>query len=179
MSQALGTLTPFVLIAVLIAILPFVLYLGFRILRESNKAISLPDAPLPVKPIPIMSDAERAFFHTLVKATANRYEIFPQIPLARIIAQSSGKISPKVWGILQNSRIDFVLAHPKFLGAVAVIELDDSSHAQAITRERDKIKERILRDAGIPLLRFQVGDKWDADEMCAQIEQLSVPMTTS
>lgn len=171
MEQALGALNPAIYLAIILVVLGTLAYFVIHYIWRARRQDTLPSAPLAVKPKPIMTDAERAFFHTLQNAFANRYEIFPQVALESLVSQT-GKLPANVWGMLRNSRVDFVLAHPKFLGPLAVLELDDSSHAQATTRARDEIKERILKDAKIPLLRFRVGDKWDANVIRAQVEQI-------
>lgn len=180
MSAALSNLTLPILILIAIAILVALIYLLLQ--RQSgetgngrnSKSFSLPASPLAVKPKAIMSEAERAFYHSLQNAFANQYEIFPQLELQSLVAQA-GDLPPQVWGRLRNSRVDFVLAHPKYLGTIAVIELDDSSHQQATTRVNDEIQERICRDAKIPFARFRVGEKWNTEEIRARIEQAINP----
>ncbi|MDL1899040.1 DUF2726 domain-containing protein [Anaerolineae bacterium CFX7] len=172
MSQALGALTPVAIIIVGIVVVGLALVLVMQFVSRPAKTTALPNSPLAVKSKPLMTDAERAFFHTLNSAVGNRYEIFPQLPFSSLVARTD-KLPPNVWGIVQNSRADFVLAHPKYLGVVAVIELDDSSHQQATTREKDSVKDRICADAKIPLLRFRVGEKWDAATIRAQIDQVT------
>ncbi len=171
MSQALAALAPVLGVGVIVAFLGIVLMFVVSLRSRANRA-QLPNTPLAVKPSSLMTDAERAFFHTLQNAIANRYLIFPQIELQSIVKQT-GNLSPNVWGILKNSRVDFVLAHAKFLAPILVIELDDSSHTQATTQSRDKIKERILRDAKIPLLRFRVGDAWSAEDIRTRTDQVT------
>jgi len=52
---------------------------------------------------------------------------------------------------------DFVVCAPDFT-AVAVIELDDRSHARKVQRERDQRKDRFLQEAGIKVIRVSVAD---------------------
>jgi len=170
MSQALSALTPVLWVVLGIFLIALVFLIAQFMLRPS-KRVNLPNAPLAVKAKPLMTDAERAFFHTLRSAVGNRYEIFPQIAFSNLVSQTA-TLPPNVWGIVQNSHADFALAHPKYLGTVVVIELDDSSHEQATTRAKDEIKNRICADANIPLLRFRIGDKWDAEAIRLQVEQI-------
>ncbi len=172
MGQALGALNPSIYIAIVLAVLGLAAYFVIQYIFGGKRTSALPNTPLAIKPSPIMTDAERAFFHTLQSALGGRYEIFPQMPFSSLVSQT-GKLPPSVWGIVQNSHADFVLAHPKYLGAIAVIELDDSSHEQAATRAKDEIKNRICADAKIPLLRFRIGEKWNADTIRAQVEQVT------
>lgn len=143
---------------------------------------NLPNVPEPIPPIQVpiqpalsvsskspMTNAERAFFTFLQTAVKGRYLIFPQMPLDRLV-KSNGMIAREYYTILENGSIDFVLAHPKYLNPMLAIELDDSSHLQSVNKQRDQIKEALLRESGLELLRFRVGDKWDAQEIQKKID---------
>ncbi len=169
MGQALAAFNPLATIIILI-VLAFLAILVIQFMLNGFGFGGLSKAPLAVKPKPILTDAEKAFYYKLQAAISNRYVIFPQVPFTCLVAQS-GKLPSSVWGIVRNSRADFVLAHPKYLGTVAVIELDDSSHQQATTRSKDEIKNRILADAKIPMLRFRVGDQWDSTDIRTKLDQ--------
>ncbi len=170
MGQALGALNPSLYIVIILVVLGILAFFLIPSILGGKRTGTLPNTPLAVKPRPLMTDAERAFFHTLQNALGTHYEIFPQMPFSSLVSQTA-KLPPRVWGIVQNSHADFVIAHPKYLGAVAVIELDDSSHEQVTTRTKDEIKNRICAEAKIPLLRFRVGEKWNANEIRLQVEQ--------
>jgi very-short-patch-repair endonuclease len=50
--------------------------------------------------------------------------------------------------------VDFVLCDKEFITPKLAIELDDSSHEQSDRILRDREVERILEEAGVPLLRI-------------------------
>ncbi len=196
MGQAMSGLNAAIVPVIIVVVVIFVVGMGFTVIKNmmlgnpktirssrhrptsarpvdaevENISDVLPDGPLFVKPTAIMTETERIFFNKLQIAFANRYEIFPQVPFSSLV-EKTGKVPTSVWGILQNSHVDFVLAHPKYLGAVAVIELDDPSHQQATTRAKDELKNRIFADAKIPLLRYRVGEKWDPTEIRTKLDQ--------
>lgn len=45
------------------------------------------------------------------------------------------------------------------------IELDDSTHENEDRQERDREVERILKEAGLPLLRFENHGDFDKEEI--------------
>lgn len=125
---------------------------------------------LSVRPKRLISEQERMFFLRLRDSVGNRYEIFPQIRLESILSKE-GRLPDEVYPVFANGTVDFVLAHPSYLDTILVIELDDTSHQQVTTRERDSIKDRLLADAKIPLLRIRTTDKLEATELRQKIEE--------
>lgn len=130
-----------------------------------------PKPPLGIKPRSPLTPAEQAFFHTLKAAVAHDYQVLAQVPLKQLVSREN-RVPPDVYGMLENGTVDFVLVHPKYLGTVLAIELDDSSHRQVISRSRDELKELILREARIPLLRFRVGEQWNTREIRKRINEI-------
>lgn len=116
----------------------------------------------------ILSRSERAFYFTLRSAVEQDYLIFPQVPV-RSVLKRKGKVPSEHYGMLENGIADFVLVHPKFLGPMLVIELDDSSHMQADARQRDARKSDLFKWAGVPLLRVAVGSQWSVGQLRTQI----------
>jgi hypothetical protein len=127
-------------------------------------------AQLSVKPNSPMTHAERAFFTFLQNAVKDSYHIFPQMPLNRLV-KKKGMLPVEYYTMLENGSVDFVLAHPKYLNSVLAIELDDSSHSQAINKQRDQVKEALLKETGLPLIRFRVGDNWDSRQIRQKIDE--------
>lgn len=117
-----------------------------------------------------LTPAEQAFFHMLKAAVANDYQVLAQVPLKQLVSQHA-HLPRDIYGMLENGVVDFILVHPKYLGTVLAIELDDSSHRQAISRSRDQLKEQILDQAHIPLLRFRVGDQWNTRQIRNRIDE--------
>ncbi|MBI3913798.1 MAG: DUF2726 domain-containing protein [Chloroflexi bacterium] len=152
----------------IIFFLAVIIVFVFVALNLYFQRVSIANAQL--RPRPLMSDAERAFFHTLRQAVSSNYLVFPQVPIRQLI-QRNGEIPRSLYSMFQSGIIDFVLVDSKYLGTLAVIELDDKSHRQVTARDRDERKEMLLKQANIPLVRFRVGETWNAQQIRTQIDQ--------
>lgn len=125
----------------------------------------------PVYAKAIMTQVERKFFSKLLQVVGAGYYVFPQIPLNQFVSPGQfGRLPLGLYRMQRDGVIDFILANPSNLFAVAAIELDDSSHYQAHVKSRDERKESLLSLAELPLLRFRVGDTWDSQEIHHEIE---------
>lgn len=62
---------------------------------------------------------------------------------------------------IRQKRLDFVLASPKTLHTIAVIELDDLTHQLEHCKKRDRFIEQVFEDAGVLLIRIRVYKKYD------------------
>jgi hypothetical protein len=111
-----------------------------------------------------LSARECSFFHTLRAAARDDYVIFPQVPLNMVLSRKRGKILPlEYYKVLQSSIVDFVLAHPKYLGPIVAIELGDlASYSQE--------REDLFRQAKFPFLRLYEGEEVDTIELRQRIE---------
>jgi very-short-patch-repair endonuclease len=134
---------------------------------------------LPVDARPIMTKREQAFFYALLHALRNDLVIFPQVPLIELLgANATANLPKELFSMHRDGSVDYVLADPHTLSAVVCVELDDSSHDQTYTRVRDRKKEMLLGQFGIPLLRSRVGETWDSAVLRQEIDQVvpsSVP----
>lgn len=131
------------------------------------------DVPLPYKQAPLMSRYELELFQRL-RVALPECEVFPQVPLAafiRIDKRKAGK------DFFQNSyswqnrigqqRLDYLVCLRDGMTIVAAVELDDPSHDNAEAEARDQKKDKSLRDAGVPLVRWRV-------ESMPSVEQIRV-----
>ena len=116
----------------------------------------------------LLSRAERAFYFTLRAAVGQDHVVFVQVPLRSLIKRK-GMLPQGHYGMLENGIVDFVLAHPKYLGPVLAVELDDNSHWQTDSIQRDVRKTELLKWAGIPLLRVPIGSQWSVEQLRTQI----------
>lgn len=101
-----------------------------------------------------MTKPEHAFYKELVQLVGNDYFVFAQVHLPTIIDE---KIVGQDWRAsrahINRKSIDFVLCDKEYISPKLAIELDDWSHARPDRQERDGEVERILAEAGMPLLR--------------------------
>lgn len=132
------------------------------------------DTPIPYKQAPLMSRYEIELFQRLRNALPE-CEIFPQVPLAafiRIDRQKAGQDffqNSYTWqNRIGQQRLDYLVCLRDDLTIVAGIELDDPSHDNSEAKGRDQKKEKSLRDACVPLVRWRVEAMPTAEQIRAQ-----------
>ena len=120
----------------------------------------------------IMTRAEHECFDALVKAVGDKYHVFPQVHLPSIV---NNKVVGQNWKAafrhISQKSVDFVLCDKAYLAPKLAIELDDKTHERADRIDRDDEVERILADAGLPLLRLENHGNFDSDELKRKIEE--------
>ena len=120
----------------------------------------------------IMSRAEHECFDALMKAVGDKYYVFPQVHLASII---NHKVVGQNWkgafSHINQKSVDFVLCDKSYLAPKLAIELDDRSHERQDRIDRDGEVERILMDAGLPLLRLENHGSFDPVELGRKVSE--------
>lgn len=113
-----------------------------------------------------MGRAEHEFFDILVEILGNQYYVFPQIHLCNIL---DNKVIGQNWKAafrhINEKSIDFVICDKAYIKPLLAIELDDRTHEREDRKERDVEVERILKDAGLPLLRFENHGNFNKEEI--------------
>ena len=119
----------------------------------------------------IMTRAEHECFDSLVKAVGEKYYVFPQVHLPSIV---NNKVVGQNWKAafkhINQKSVDFVLCDKAYLAPKLAIELDDKSHERADRIDRDGEVERILTDAGLPLLRLENHGRFDPAYLTQKID---------
>lgn len=104
----------------------------------------------------VMTNAEKEFFDRLVSFTQDDYYVFPQIHLSAIL---NHKVKGQNWkgafSSINGKSVDYVICDKLHCKTLLAIELDDSTHDSAPRVERDANVERMLSEAGVPLIRFK------------------------
>jgi len=130
----------------------------------------------------LFTPAERAFLLALREAAGSRYAIFGKVRLADLVRPRAG-LTGKSWaaafGRISRKHVDFVLCEPHDGRVLAVVELDDRSHAGAGARARDRIKDGALRAAGVPLLRMPAQRAYHAGDLRLRLDELVRDALTS
>jgi hypothetical protein len=116
----------------------------------------------------ILTNAENHFMEYLAKVIPQNLKINYKTRLADIISNDILDNSVYKWRII-NMHLDFILIDNKNK-IVLAIELDDESHYTTENRERDKIKNKILEKAKIPLLRIPVAKYYNLIELKNSID---------
>jgi very-short-patch-repair endonuclease len=116
-----------------------------------------PAKALPVSAKPLLSRPEQVLYGRLVRAFPGRV-ILAQVALSQLLVAARAK-DGSAQSIANRFQLvaDFVVCAPDFT-ALAVIELDDSSHHRNSKRERDQRKDQFLQAAGIKVIRVAVSD---------------------
>lgn len=117
-----------------------------------------------------LTRAEHECFDALVAAVGNDYHIFAQVHLPTLLDH---KVTGQNWrGALSHvsqKSVDFVLCDKKYISAQIAIELDDKTHERPDRQERDEEVERILKGAGIPLLRIENHGSFNASDLAQKV----------
>ena len=120
----------------------------------------------------IMTRAEHECFDALIKAVGETYHVFPQVHLPSIV---NNKVVGQNWKAafrhISQKSVDFVLCDKAYLAPKLAIELDDKSHERADRIDRDGEVERILADAGLPLLRLENHGSFDSADLKRRIDE--------
>ena len=134
----------------------------FSFLTGGDPAGSGADEILPYRRGRIMSPYEEDLFWRL-RAALPECEIFPQAPLASFIEIDRQRAGDRYFSNsyrwqqrISQQRVDFLVCDGEDLSVVAAIELDDPTHGSADAMARDAKKNKSLRDAHIPLIRWRV-----------------------
>ncbi len=110
----------------------------------------------------LMTRAERDCYEKLLSTVGNTYYVFPQIHLPNLIDHKvKGQGWRRAFAYISQKSVDFVLCTKAEIAPVLAIELDDSSHERPDRIVRDLEVERMLKDAGMPLLRLKHGESID------------------
>lgn len=120
-----------------------------------------------------LTRAEHECYDALIQAVGNDFYIFAQVHLPTLV---DNKIVGQNWSgafrhISQKS-VDFVLCDKAYISPKLAIELDDKTHERQERQERDREVERILKDAGLPLLRLENRGRFNPNELSQKIRNL-------
>jgi len=117
-----------------------------------------------------LTRAEHECFDALMAAVGNDYLIFAQVHLPTLI---DNKVVGQNWRAafrhINGKSVDFVLCDKAYISPKIAIELDDKTHERPDRQERDFEVERILREAGVPLLRLENAGSFNPNDLAEKI----------
>jgi len=103
-----------------------------------------------------MTTSEADFFKRLVSISQEKYLVFPQMHLSSFI---DFKVKGQNWKAafrhINGKSVDYLLCDIETLQPCYAVELDDWTHSRDDRKERDVEVERIMAQAGVPLVRFE------------------------
>lgn len=119
-----------------------------------------------------LTRAEHECYDTLVEAVGAEYRIFAQVHLPTLVDHTvRGQDWRAALAHINRKSVDFVLCDKAYLSPKLAIELDDKSHERPDRQERDHEVERILREAGIPLLRLENHGNFNSSDLARRIQE--------
>lgn len=111
----------------------------------------------------LMTDTEFVFYRALLDAVGEEFTIMSKVRAAAVVGCSRADWSAGYGAPIAQKELDFVLLKPGTSYVLAAVELDDRSHERTDRRERDEFLDAAFETAGVPLVRFKVQRRYDAD----------------
>ena len=122
----------------------------------------------------LFTPAERSFLGVLEQALANsRYRVFGKVRLGDIVKPAKGLTASKrttAQNRINQKHVDFLICSASDLAVVAVVELDDQSHARDDRAGRDSFVDDALTMARIPVVRFPAKKSYALPEVTAKLQ---------
>jgi very-short-patch-repair endonuclease len=119
-----------------------------------------------------LSAPEQVLYFRLCRALPEHI-ILAQVQLSRLLGVKKGHNFQAWSNRINRLTADFVVC-TKDASAVAVIELDDSSHERQGRRDTDAKKDKALRSAGIRVIRWRVNNLPDDAEIVSKVAAESI-----
>lgn len=114
----------------------------------------------------LISRPEHEFFDILVEILGGQYYVFTQVHLPTILDHKIIKQNWKgAFSHINGKSVDFIICNKAYIKPLLAIELDDKSHEREDRIERDSEVERMLEEAGMPLLRFNNHGNFNKEEI--------------
>lgn len=108
------------------------------------------------KRISVMTPTEQKFFRRLQQEYGEKYYIFPQINLDKLLEPEGNQNNYRARNRIAQKSVDFVLADKETLSTQLVIELDDWTHKLDKRKERDEFVEKLLLQSNTKMQRFEL-----------------------
>ena len=113
----------------------------------------------------ILTKTEHKFLLYLMQARPEGIAIACKVGLWGVVRN----IQKSDWNKISQKHLDFVLYDLRKNDVLLVIELDDPSHLKERAQQRDRAKDSILNDAGIPILRIPTSKTYDINVLREKI----------
>lgn len=164
-----------VLIAILLAALGI---LSSVLAKKKGASGQSDDANAPPEKTPFkknkyfLTSAEQVFFRILKHVVDGEFEVLTKVRLLDLLwLPPQAPTKQRFKNMAQSKHADFVLCDTKTLVPVLVVELDDVSHQREERQGGDAVKNRLLVDAGLPILRVKCQQAYDTRALGEGIQQ--------
>jgi len=138
----------------------FIIYLVFdKLILKKDKADTKVNEneklPYQVKDN-FLTNTESSFYHSLKLYVGEKAVICPKVGLKEFffVGKGVGKDYMKYFGKIAKKHVDFLLCDPATMKPICGIELDDISHTNKKSSERDLFVEKVYKDANFELIRL-------------------------
>ena len=126
---------------------------------------------LPYEKAPLLNEGEKNFYRALKIATKDDFLIFPKVRLIDILnVKTNGKAALTYKNKVNQKHIDFLLCDPESLEVKIAVELDGRGHNEMRQRNKDGLKNDVLKKIGLPLLRIQAKKSYAPSELQTEIK---------
>lgn len=123
----------------------------------------------------LMTQSENIFFKLLIASVGDQMNVFPQVRLSSLLYRAKG-IERRYWHAalarINQKSVDYVLCDKVTGEILLVIELDDITHDTVIRKQRDSDVNAMLKEAGMPLMRFRNVANLTQDMIKSQIYEI-------
>ena len=118
------------------------------------------------------TNSERMFY-TLLLSIAAKHSlcVFAKVRLEDLLKLPAMDVASKMHyrGKVRSRHVDFVLCDIRFFQPSLVIELDGWGHSSPRNKEIDEFKNRVLTDAGLPILRVRAAVNYNLHDLESRI----------
>lgn len=114
----------------------------------------------------VLTAGERRFYHDgLLPAVGRRYTVLMKVRLTDVLEVPEGQWRAAAGRRIQQRHVDFLLVTKRALAIAAVVELDDATHLNLKQQQKDSYLADALREAGVPLIRFPVYQRYEPERI--------------
>ncbi len=118
-----------------------------------------------------LSAAEISFYHVLRSTLSADVTIVIKPRLSDILFVRQPHKNQGARNRIDRKHVDFLLCETASMKPRLVLELDDRSHQQEKSRERDELVDGAVKAAGLPILHVKATKGYVPQELFAQIQQ--------
>jgi len=144
--------------------------------REAARPVSLgiasTDAPKYRKNKSLLTKPEHILYQTLLYASKNEIMVFTKVRMGDFVFLANEPQDRKFHvNQVLCKHVDFLLCDNQTLEPLLVVELDDSSHKQYESSERDIFKDTTFAAIGLPFLRVKLQQEYNKELLRTQIKE--------
>ncbi len=121
----------------------------------------------------LLTNSELAFYRALQESVdGQKWAVHAMVRLADLIQVRPKTPSFQSWqNRIHAKHVDFLICDRGTLEAKLAVELDDATHQRPDRQARDAFVNQALADAGVPLLRIDVGPSYDTQALRRVIDE--------